>query len=383
MKLRLCTVVLFLLGLSLASPAAGAISILAPGDSIIAIDTDPGFSNSGYPTPNETPQKAIDGTPAKYLNFGEEGSGFIVTPGGSTTVLSFRLTTANDAENRDPASFELYGTTDSITSQDNSIGLNENWFSIASGALALPGTRDTVGPLVSFANANAYTSYRMVFPSVKDAPGGDANSMQIREVEFFTSSDASTPDILDPLDPIIAIDFHPSQSPDSGFPGGEGPLNSIDQDVNSMYLNFGRENSGFIVTPSVGPTVVQQFQITTANDAESRDPATWLLYGTNDAIASGQNSQGDAESWLLIDSGSVTLPTDRFTPGPLVSVNNDTQYASYRMVFPTIRDPNAGDADSMQIAEVQFYGIVPEASSVVLGAIALAFGASFRQKRRS
>ena len=91
----------------------------------------------------------------------------------------------------------------------------------------------------------------------------------------------------------------------------------------------------------------------------------------------------DGLNWLLIDSGSVTLPTDRFTPGPLVTVDNDTQYASYRMVFPTIRDPNAGDADSMQIAEVQLFGVIPEPSSVVLGAIALALGLAFTQKRRS
>ncbi len=382
MNYRHCTVWLLMLGLSLANRPASALTILMPGDPVIAIDTDPGYSNSSYPSPNEVPAMAIDGTLSKYLNFGKEGSGFIVTPGGSTIVQSFQMTTAGDADARDPASFELWGTDDAIISPDNSTGLLENWTLIdgfaLTGGFELPLARNTLGPVVPITNATAYTSYKMLYPTVRNA--GGANSMQIAEVQFFESNDGTGTDILDAGDPIRAVDFN---SPDSRTPAAEGPENVVDQDATTKYLNFGKLNSGFIVTPTSGPSIVKTFQITTANDAESRDPTTWELYGTNDPIMSMQNSQGDGESWVLIDSGSVDLPIDRMMPGPFVQVNNNTQYESYKMIFPTIRDPGAGDADSMQIADVQFFDVaIPEPSSVALGALALLFGSTLMPKRR-
>ena len=158
--------------------------------------------------------------------------------------------------------------------------------------------------------------------------------------------------ILAPGDFIIAIDA----DSESSSPDAETVDHAIDG-VTQKYLNFGEENSGFIVTPSIGASIVGSFIITTANDAEERDPATWELYGTNEPIASTDHSTGTAESWTLIDSGSVSLPAARNTVGPPVTVNNTANYASYKMLFPTVK--NADAANSMQIAEIQFRGGVP------------------------
>ena len=70
------------------------------------------------------------------------------------------------------------------------------------------------------------------------------------------------------------------------------------------------------------------------------------------------NSNGDDENWTLIDEGTVELPVERFIEGPIVTVNNpsSTAYTSYRMIFPTVKDPEGDGADSMQIAEIQFFG---------------------------
>ena len=155
--------------------------------------------------------------------------------------------------------------------------------------------------------------------------------------------------ILSPGDPIIAIDTDGG----SNSPINEPPSLAIDGTL-AKYLNFGEVNSGFIVTPSKGSTIVKTFQITTANDAVERDPSTWSLYGTNSAIASTNNSTGNAEAWTLIASGSVTLPGLRNTIGPTVAVNNNTAYTSYRMIFTGVK--NMTTANSMQIAEIQFYG---------------------------
>jgi len=326
----------------------GGVPILAPGDAIVAIDTDAPTSASNYPTPNETPAKAIDGLlNTKYLNFGKLNAGFIVTPGGSTTVRSFRIGTANDAEGRDPASYELWGTNSAIVSADNSAGVAEPWTLISSGALSLPATRNFLASAVSFSNNTAYTSYKFIFPTLKNP--GAVNSMQIGEVELYTGTGGTGTDILDPTDPIRAVQVNYASS----SPANEGVANVIDANVNTKYLNFGEANSGFIVTPASGSSVISRFQITTANDDASRDPASWVLYGTNSPVLSPAHSQGNFETWTLIDSGSLNLPTARLTTGAEVSVANAMAYTSYKMVFTSVRDGAA--ANSMQIADIQFF----------------------------
>ena len=325
---------------------ANALDILAPGDAIIAFDLDAG-SQSNYPI-FEGPSNVVDGTAGKYLNFAGAGSGFIVTPAvGSSIVQSFQLTTANDFSGRDPSSFELWGTNDAIVSADNSAGLDENWTLIDFGALALnPAERDTPQTPVAVSNGASYSSYKMLFPSV-GTPGFE---MQIGEASFYASNDGSGVDLLNAGDPTLAIHF----GPESNYPGGEGPAQLLDSDPNTKYLNFGKANSGFIVTPAAGATTISGFEITTANDAEERDPALWRLLGTNDPISTQDNAATFGESWTLIDQGSLGLPADRQTASGLIAVNN-TQgaFTSYRMEFPALKDE--GIANSMQIADVQFF----------------------------
>ena len=69
------------------------------------------------------------------------------------------------------------------------------------------------------------------------------------------------------------------------LPRQRGALRSTDG-TSDKYLNYGKVNSGFIITPAARPSTVTSFQITTANDIANRDPSAWSLYGTNDAITS-------------------------------------------------------------------------------------------------
>ena len=364
--------------LSLVLPSiACAASLLSPTDFIISIDTDPFASNSSYPE-QETPALAGDGLiETKYLNFGKLNTGFIVTPfSGSTTIQSMVISTANDEVPRDPTSWEIYGTNDTVTSVDNGTGDAENWSLIAEGNVALPDERDTVGPVLSFANSTAYTSYKVTFPTVKDA--ANANSMQVAEVGLFTSNDGTGTSIWDDFDFPIAFQ---DPSPTGIYNGGEEPAQLLDPlggtgvsqssypDIEgptlvsdgtaTKYLNFGRENSGFITTPAGGSSTVQSFKFFTANDSPERDPASYVLYGTNDPIASVDNSLGDQEAWTLITSGDFSaangneFPDDRDSITPVTSFANTTAYSSYKMVFPTVKDGAA--ANSMQIGEAFFF----------------------------
>ncbi|MCC7476551.1 MAG: hypothetical protein IT425_14260 [Pirellulales bacterium] len=353
MIMRLNVVTLFVVLLTVAR-SSSAYDFLMPSDPIIAIDVDTPQTTpvSNYPG-GEAPAKLIDGfygsisVGNKYLNFGKAGTGFIVTPnGGASAIQSFTIWTANDQANRDPSSYEIWGTNDAIVSAEHSAGLGgEAWSFVSSGALSLPDTRNATSPVVSFTNASAYTSYKVIFPSIKN---NSANSLQISELDAYTSNDATGTEVFAAGSPIRAMGV----AFESNTPGGEGVANVINQDAATKYLNFGKDNTGFIVTPSYGSTVLNQFRITTANDAPERDPGSWILYGTNDAIKSRNHSHGDAEAWVPIDSGNLSLPTDRLTVSDPVTVNNTTAYTSYKLVFPTLRD--SGAADSMQIGEIAF-----------------------------
>ncbi len=348
----------FVLVMLMSVPAFGSLALLSSSDVVLAVDRDGLVSWSSYPA-GEAPAKALDeNSGTKYLNFARENTGFIVTLSSAAAVQSFTLTTANDAVARDPASWALWGTNDAITSANNSTGLAESWTPIGSGSVALPDARQTLGPVVGFTNSTAYSSYRMMYPTLKNAPA--TNSMQVADVRYYATSDGSGSNLLTATDPILAI--HNAQ--DSRYPGAESPANLVDG-TNNKYLNFGKLNSGFIVTPAMGPTIVDGFQITTANDAVERDPSLWELYGTLDAIVSGNNTEGNGETWTLIASGSVALPAERNTLGPLVEFSNSTIYSSYKMLFTDLK--NAGSANSMQIAEVQFYGVPEPATLCLLG----------------
>jgi hypothetical protein len=369
--------------LALAAAAAALLSsghafgapFLSANDFIIAIDRDDPISLSDYPD-NEPPINALDSTAAtKYLNFGRLNTGIMVTPAiGPTTIQSMVLTTANDAEARDPATWAVYGTNDVIDltapGVDDGTSLIANWSLIAEGAVALPAERQTVGPTLSFANSTAYTTYRVLFPTVKAA----SNSMQIADINLFQEPDASGTTVLSIFDQVAAFQlpapdsrYPAAQAPryaldgtgpnlnffTSNSPAAEAPANILDSNSATKYLNFGENDSGFIVTPSGGPSQVRSFTLTTANDAPERDPASWTLFGTNDPITSANNSLGLSENWTLIETGTLALPPERLTEGAAITVNNTASYSSYKMLFPTVKDATL--ANSMQIADAKFF----------------------------
>ena len=136
----------------------------------------------------------------------------------------------------------------------------------------------------------------------------------------------------------------------SNYPAKESPNEAIDGNINTKYLNFARTNAGIIVTPQ-SPSIVASISFATANDVIVRDPTSFVLYGTTEQIKSTNNSNGDSETWSLIASGDLNLPDERNTTGTTVNIDNETEYNSYRLIFPTVK----GNENAMQISEIQFY----------------------------
>jgi hypothetical protein len=151
--------------------------VTQPGDFII-----PTSSNSPG---NETSENAIDNTSTtKYLNFDKLDAGFTVTPSaGDTVVIGLRLTSANDAPDRDPTSFVLSGSRD-----------GNSFTEIARGTIP-DFTARFFTVEVAFSNPAPYLHYRLLFPTVRNATS--ANSVQISEVELLGYVGAPPPDFLE------------------------------------------------------------------------------------------------------------------------------------------------------------------------------------------
>jgi hypothetical protein len=151
--------------------------VTSPADVIVGVPNDGDWPGA------EHPALAFDNNVAtKYLHFkGEtQPTGVQITPAvGATVVTGLALTTAYDAVERDPVSFERYGS---------NAGSDGPYTLIASGdivdfagATAWPRFTKNVTP-ITFENEVRTPTIR--FCSGVRNPGG-ANSMQIAEIELI------------------------------------------------------------------------------------------------------------------------------------------------------------------------------------------------------
>jgi hypothetical protein len=158
--------------------------VTAPGDVVKGVpDEARDGSVAGWPD-GEYPGLAVDDdVSTKFLHFRGEVSptGFVVEPAsGSSVVTKLTFTTANDAPERDPISFELSGSNDSIDGPYTLIASGD--IVDFAGADAWPRFTMNATP-ISFDNDVAYKYYQVMFPAVRDA--ASANSMQIAEIELL------------------------------------------------------------------------------------------------------------------------------------------------------------------------------------------------------
>jgi hypothetical protein len=163
------------------APPATTPTPAAPNWQTIKTNSSPVVINNIYPTSNNSPSNegaanAFDGNPnTKYLNFDKQNAGVTVKLNQGRVVKKFTITTANDAVERDPASYKLYGSNDGV-----------NWVLLSEGPLSLSDNRFTVSGEITVANTNAYIYYFIKFPSIKNDSG---NSVQVSEVTYYYDLD--------------------------------------------------------------------------------------------------------------------------------------------------------------------------------------------------
>ncbi len=324
--------------LSLSTTAFAQSDVTQPGDTIIA-------SSANSPG-SEGVANAIDNQPTKYLNFDTRTpvptppSGFVVTPSvGVTWLIGIATTSANDAPERDPYIFTLEGCNDSAIG-----GYNDptNTWEMIGRFTNAPFTARFQKQTILFSNFKAYRHYRWVTIETSAANGC---CMQVAEIELLGTVLPS--DITQPGDTIIASS--------ANSPGSEGVANAIDNQP-TKYLNFDTRTpvptppSGFVVSPSIGRTLINGIVTQSANDAPERDPYIFTLEGCNDSAVGGYNDP--TNTWVLIGRYTNAPFTTRFQRQTIL-FDNFQPYRHYRWV--TIETASANGC-CMQVAEIELLG---------------------------
>lgn len=145
----------------------------------------------------------------------------------------------------------------------------------------------------------------------------------------------------------------------NAWPAAESPDHAIDG-VGDKYLNFEGINTGLVVSIGLVPQCICSVKLWTANDEESRDPASIEIYGSNTAFAGGSSPMSN---YSLVFSSPLNLPSTRNQGGnaALDDINSQvlnfptspTCFTNYLITFPTTKSMSS--ATFMQIAEIQLF----------------------------
>jgi len=157
-------------------------------------------------------------------------------------------------------------------------------------------------------------------------------------------------------------DFYNAIGTGDPNPSGLGAARIIDGTL-LPYLNYGANTPGnifggpvgFVVTPSIGSTLVTGARIYTSTNATADDPADFSLYGSDDGV-----------NWSFISYSALSLPFARNAVAGTINSNNEvlqeidfpnaTGYYLYAVYFTNVVGGGAA-LNGLEFAEVQLLGV--------------------------
>lgn len=245
----------------------------------------------------------------------------------AATVNQLAITSANDADVRDPENFDLLASND-----------GETWIVLNSWIGESFDDRFE-RKVFSFGNDLGFSFYRLNITKNK----GDDTLMQIAEIELNGPQYASIDHSSDSSAVFTARNY---------ISDGEAPNMAFDDDINTKWLDHNDwagaptvENPSWVQVDFPENKIVTSLAITSANDADSRDPENFNLQGSNDG----------GVTWSTIANWVGESWDNRFER-KLFEMGNGFAYSSYRLNITK----NKGDDTLMQIAEIELIGPVIE-----------------------
>ena len=277
--------------------------------------------------------KAFDGDPTtKWLDHNdwagaptvEDPSWIQVQFAEAEAVNSVFITSANDADARDPENFDVLGSND-----------GENWVTLASFVGESFDERfERKG--FRFNNGLAYTHYRLNITKNK----GDDGLMQLSEIEFVGPIYISK----DHTDPVGTGTI----TARNRIGDAEDEFKAFDNDPATKWLDHNdwsgppsAEDPSWVQVEFDDAVAVDTLAITSANDADARDPENFNLQGSNDG----------GVTWTTLAEFVGESFDERFER-KLFSVSNQLAYSTYRLNITK----NKGDDGLMQLGEIELIG---------------------------
>jgi hypothetical protein len=281
-----------------------------PNWQMIRTNSTPVVISNIYPTSynspsNEGAANAFDGNSGtKYLNFDKQNAGVTVKLSQGRVVQKFTITTANDAVERDPTSYKLYGSNDGV-----------NWTLIKEGPLSLSDSRFTVSGEITVDNTNAYVYYFIRFPSIKNNIG---NSVQIAEVTYY----------YDLNDGVTSTDTGSGGTPSNPGTAGaavsnEGPTVVSTSTSNSVSTSSSSSNTGSVsvTRPTTTGNYTDGFVGTTTVTTTTTTPVTTTTWSDGSTTTSNGTSSSTIATTYTITPTQGTAPTYSRT-APNISGNS-------------------------------------------------------------
>ncbi len=239
-------------------------------------------------------------------------------------VNELMITSANDAPERDPATFELLASND-----------GQHWLALANWVGEEFSERFQQRNF-TLNNGLAYTHYRLSI----SANANNDGLVQIAEVGFIGPQYQ-----LQDLTELAGTVFSARNS----IGDGENQDKAFDNDIATKWLDHNDwqgaptdEDPSWIQADFSDAQIVSEIAITSANDAPERDPENFTLLGSND----GGATWTEVASWVG-ESWDERLQRRSF------SFNNGFAYSSYRVSI----SKNANNDGLVQIAEIELIGL--------------------------
>ncbi|MDX9918779.1 MAG: glycoside hydrolase family 76 protein [Paludibacter sp.] len=231
---------------------------------------------------------------------------------------AYSLTSANDAPERDPKEWKLYGSKD-----------NKNWTLIDYQKDQVFSYRYTTNYYVC-SNTEKYSYYKLDVIS-----NSDGKSVQLGEWQLFGEFNEYSDDITDNGGVLTAsVDADP----------GSVLSYLTDNNETTKYLtNISTTSFGdgiWFKYESVSPALLTSYTLTSSNDNPNNDPKDWVLQGSN-----------DDENWTELDA-QTGVAFDSRSEKKVFQISTSTEYKYFRLFVSEKKSAARG----FQLAEWELFG---------------------------